>query len=304
MLANQNHEGSLQKTHWRSITSSRKVWWLDNGWPQCPSWGRWISKQLCISKLRSNEVYSTESWRSEIERFGGTHYQIFQDAPGTKFEFHERNPCAPQFEERVPEEASRQEDCARKVTTRSDKPACGKPMRTDPDKPATGNRESAHTKDEMDKEDPTPGILEWLQPFTDNLEDLETHVPAHSSRELRFGRCYKSGDKSDAQYLYSLPKDRNCDVCLRTKIPKVPCIKRKEGSIPRAEKFGDLNSGSQSPQRRKWIPEQSPIRSHGTRSCHSMDPILSVQNKNSSGDGKGFTKVSRTVQKLFTLTVH
>ena len=62
-----------------------------------------------------------------------------------------------------------------------DKPACGEPMLTDPDKPATGNRESAHTKDEMHKEDPTQGIPEWLQPFTDNLDLLETHVPAHSS---------------------------------------------------------------------------------------------------------------------------
>ena len=28
--------------------------------------------RLCISKLRSNEFYSTESWRNGIERFGGT----------------------------------------------------------------------------------------------------------------------------------------------------------------------------------------------------------------------------------------
>ena len=48
------------------------------------------------------------------------------------------------------------------VTTRSDKPACGKPMQTDPDKPATGNRDSAHKKNEMDKEDPTQGTSEWF----------------------------------------------------------------------------------------------------------------------------------------------
>ena len=53
-------------------------------------------------------------------------------------------------------------------------------MQTDPDKLASGNRGSAN-KDEMDKEDPTQGIPDWLQPFTDNLEDSETHVPAHSS---------------------------------------------------------------------------------------------------------------------------
>ena len=95
------------------------------------------------------------------------------------------------------------------VTTRSDKPACGKPMLIDPDKPVTGNRESAHKKDEMDKEDPTQGMSEWFQPFTDNLEDLETHVPAHSSERENSDSegCCKSGDtKKEAQYLYSLPQ--------------------------------------------------------------------------------------------------
>ena len=58
-------------------------------------------------------------------------------------------------------------------------------MQTDPYKQASGSRGSAHKKDEMNKEDPTQGIPDWLQPFTDNLEDLETHVPAHpSEREI------------------------------------------------------------------------------------------------------------------------
>ena len=43
--------------------------------------------------------------------------------------------------------------------------------------------------------------------------------------------------------------------------------------------------------------DKSPIRSRGTRSCHSLDAIFSVQNKNISGDGKEFTKVSRAVGK-------
>ena len=34
MFANDNYEDSLQKTHWRSSTSSRKVWRLDDGWTQ------------------------------------------------------------------------------------------------------------------------------------------------------------------------------------------------------------------------------------------------------------------------------
>ena len=31
------------------------------------------------------------------------------------------------------------------------------------------------------------------------------------------------------------PKDRNCDVCLRTKITSVPCRRHSEGFVPRAE---------------------------------------------------------------------
>ena len=54
-------------------------------------------------------------------------------------------------------------------------------MLTNPDKLASENRGSAHKEDEMNEEDPTQGIPDWLQPFTDNLQDLETHVPAHSS---------------------------------------------------------------------------------------------------------------------------
>ena len=48
-------------------------------------------------------------------------------------------------------------------------------------------------------------------------------------------------------------------------------------------------------------------RCRGTRSRYSVDTILSVQNKNFSGDGKAFTKVSRAVRKaesFFTLTIH
>ena len=33
-------------------------------------------QRLCISKLRSNEFYSSESWRIGIERFGGTHLKF------------------------------------------------------------------------------------------------------------------------------------------------------------------------------------------------------------------------------------
>ena len=35
-------------------------------------------------------------------------------------------------------------------------------------------------------------------------------------------------------------KDRNCDICLRTKITRAPCRRRVGRVVPRAENFGDL----------------------------------------------------------------
>ena len=37
-----------------------------------------------------------------------------------------------------------------------------------------------------------------------------------------------------------LPNDRNCDICLRTKITRASCRRRTGTVVPRAENFGDL----------------------------------------------------------------
>ena len=37
-----------------------------------------------------------------------------------------------------------------------------------------------------------------------------------------------------------LPKDRNCEVCLRTKMTRALCRRRSGEAVPQAEKFGDL----------------------------------------------------------------
>ena len=59
--ANQHDKGSLQKTHWRSSTSSRKVWWLDNGWSQSPRWGMWIKRQSPERCRGSRSCHSMDS---------------------------------------------------------------------------------------------------------------------------------------------------------------------------------------------------------------------------------------------------
>ena len=45
LLEDQNYKGPVRKTHWRSRTSCRQFWWLDNSRSQNSQWKLWISKQ-------------------------------------------------------------------------------------------------------------------------------------------------------------------------------------------------------------------------------------------------------------------
>ena len=64
-------------------------------------------------------------------------------------------------------------------------------------------------------------------------------VPASSSRESASELLRKvvSGKHSIHTHF---PKDRNCDICRRTKITRAPCRKRTGAVVPRAEIFGDI----------------------------------------------------------------
>ena len=59
-LRTKNDKGSLQKRHWRSSTSSRKVRWLDNGWSQSPQWGGWITEQSPVRCRGTSSRHSLE----------------------------------------------------------------------------------------------------------------------------------------------------------------------------------------------------------------------------------------------------
>ena len=88
---------------------------------------------------------------------------------------------------------------------------------------------------EMNKEDPTQGILVWYQPFAVNQEDLEAYVLAHSPERANNVHVY----------IYSASR-------------KVWWLDY---------------SRAQNPQRWTWISEQSPIRCRGTSSRHSMESV-------------------------------
>ena len=84
-------------------------------------------------------------------------------------------------------------------------------------------------------------LPEWSEEFTENLQDTEVPPPAHISQDSDSERPTEVVSKSRMHSIYiHFPRDRNCEVCLRTKMPWAPCRRRTGEAVPRAEKLGDL----------------------------------------------------------------
>ena len=90
-------------------------------------------------------------------------------------------------------------------------------------------------------------IPEWLQEFRENLVDDE--IPVHgdshasSSHEASLEPILKRREGLGKHSVYThFPKERNCEICKRTKITRAPCRRRNGGAVPRAGNFGDLIS--------------------------------------------------------------
>ena len=88
-------------------------------------------------------------------------------------------------------------------------------------------------------------IPKWLQEFMENLVDDE--IPVHgdshasSSHEASLEPIFKRREDLGKHSVYiHFPKDRNCEICQRTKMTRAPCRRRNGEAVPRAEKFGDL----------------------------------------------------------------
>ena len=88
-------------------------------------------------------------------------------------------------------------------------------------------------------------ILEWLQEFRENLVDDE--IPVHrdshaiSSHEVSLEPTTKGREDLGKHSVYThFPKDRNCEICKRTKITRAPCRRRNGEAVLRAANFGDL----------------------------------------------------------------
>ena len=158
---------------------------------------------------------------------------------------------------------------------------------------------------------PLRDLPEWLEEFTENLvdESVPAHrdAPASSSRESASEPRVKVMSGSGKHSIHThFPKDKDCEICKRTKITRAPCRKRTGTAVPRAENIGDLITADH-----KVLSEGCESRNnhliccHGTRSGNSMDSIKSVQNQNFSETERAYKSSwsRRGNPKSFTLTI-
>ena len=111
-------------------------------------------------------------------------------------------------------------------------------------KPTKNPKPNKNEDNEKEQWDPfCSDIPEWLQEFRENLvgdrvpERRDSH--ASSSHELSL-EPMRSVDLGKHSVYTHFPRDRNCEICQRTKITRAPCRRRIGGVVPRAENFGDL----------------------------------------------------------------
>ena len=111
-------------------------------------------------------------------------------------------------------------------------------------KPSTIPEPNKNKNHEQVREDPCHSVIpEWLQEFRENLVDdrvserRDSH--ARSSHEVSLEPS-RSADLGKHSVKTRIPKDRNCEICQRTKITWAPCRRCVGRVVPRPENFGDL----------------------------------------------------------------
>ena len=123
-----------------------------------------------------------------------------------------------------------------------------------------------------------------------------SHISLKERSQIRKAMLQKWGHRNGSTVVKThFTTDRNCNICLRTKIRRVPWRRRDEGSFPRAEKFGDLitadhtvlNEGSKSRNNRRhavvvqdlatrWIQSHPCKTKSSHETARSLSKILGV----------------------------
>ena len=131
---------------------------------------------------------------------------------------------------------------------------------------------------------------------------------ASSSHEASLEPIFKRREDLVSTDVYThFPKDRNCEICKRTKITRIPCRRRNGGAVPSAENFGDLITADH-----KVLSDNCESRNNHRYAVlvqdlvTLMDPDVSVQKPKLHKKPREACKSSwnpRGILKSFTLTI-
>ena len=134
-------------------------------------------------------------------------------------------------------------------------------------------------------------IPEWLPEFTENLVDdaVPEHRDSHAS-------SFHEVSLQPTSTMLKLTSPKT-EIARSARGPKLqgPRAEDALAELYLVLKFWWLdNSRPQGPKRQLRVSKQSSIRSRGAGSGHPMDPGVSVQNKNFSGNPEKLAKVPGT----------
>ena len=144
-------------------------------------------------------------------------------------------------------------------------------------------------------------ILEWLQEFREKFGGWWNSITGRLSRQFFSWSLIRADYQRDVRIWVStmciliFPKDRNCEICKRTKITRAPCRRRNGEAVLRAVNFGDLiTTDHKVPSDNCESRNNHRYAVVGAGSSHSMDPGVSVQKRNFTRNLEKFAKVPGT----------
>ena len=137
-------------------------------------------------------------------------------------------------------------------------------------------------------------IPEWLQEFREILvdDDIPIHGDSHASfsHEASLEPTTKRREDLGKHSVYThFPKERNCEICKRTKITRAPCRRRNGEAVPRAENFGDLITADH-----KVLSKNCESRNNHRQAIvvqDLADQVIPVQNQNFTRNPEKLAKV-------------
>ena len=135
---------------------------------------------------------------------------------------------------------------------------------------------------------------EWLQEFRENLMDGRVPERRDSHASFSHGSSLeptRSADLGKHSVYTHFPKDRNCEICQRTKITRAPRRRRIGAVVRRAENFGDLitadhkvlSEGCESRNNHRYAVVVQDLATNGSSRIRAK--------QNFSGNTKELTKV-------------